>query len=138
MKKNALLLFTVLLFFSSCKKSADVKIALMFPYTTGSRMAIEEKVFREKAAEFNCEVIVTDAQSDEATQRKQANELLAQGVKVLVIMSVNAFTAAEIVRNAHEAGSYVIGYDRLILTPNWIITYRTTITMLGNTWPTIP
>lgn len=114
MKKIVLFLFAGLLFLVSCKKSAEFKIALMFPYTHGSRMAIEEKIFREKAAEFNCEVIVTDAQSDEALQRKQANELLAQGVNVIVIMAVNAFTAAEIVRNAHEQGAYVIGYDRLV------------------------
>jgi len=77
-------------------------------------MAYEEKYFKAKAAEMNCNAIVTDAKNDEFLQRKQAKELLDQGVKVLVIMAVNAYTAAEIVRDAHKVGAYVIGYDRII------------------------
>lgn len=98
----------------SCKKNAELKIGLMFPYTTGARMAIETKYFKEKAASLNCEVLVTDAQSDDKLQKNQANELIKNGVKVLVIMAVNANTAAEIVRDAHNAGVKVIAYDRII------------------------
>jgi len=86
----------------------------MFPYTTGSRMAIEEQAFKAKASALNCEAVFTDAQSDEALQRKQAKELIDQGVDVIVVMAVNAYTAAEIVREAHAANVKVIGYDRLI------------------------
>lgn len=99
---------------TACEKKADMKIALMFPYTTSARMQFEEKFFKAKAAEMNCEAIITDAKNDEALQRKQAMELLEQGVKVLIVMAVNAYTAAEIVREAHNRGAYVIGYDRLI------------------------
>lgn len=112
--KIALLFGVMLLLLGACKKKADVKIALMFPYTTSARMQFEEKYFKAKAAEMNCEAIITDAKNDEVLQRKQATELLDQGVKVLVIMAVNAYTAAEIVREAHNKGAYVIGYDRLI------------------------
>lgn len=98
----------------SCEKKADLKIALMFPYTTSSRMAIEEKFFKAKAGELNCEAIITDAKSDEALQYKQAKELIDQGVDVIVIMAVNTNTAAGIVRDAHAAGVKVIAYDRLI------------------------
>lgn len=86
----------------------------MFPYTTSSRMAYEEKFFKAKAAELNCEAIITDAKSDNILQTKQAKELLDQGVDVLVLMAVNTYTAAEIVREAHNVGAKVIGYDRLI------------------------
>lgn len=106
-----LCLSTILL---SCEKKAELKIALMFPYTTGSRMPIEERYFKAKAAELNCEVFITDAKNDDMLQHKQAKELLEQGVNVLVLMAVNAYTSAEIVRDAHEAGAKVIGYDRII------------------------
>jgi len=77
-------------------------------------MAIEEQAFKAKASALNCEAVFTDAQSDEALQRKQAKELIDQGVDVIVVMAVNAYTAAEIVREAHAANVKVIGYDRLI------------------------
>lgn len=114
-KKNILIFLSIFLLINSgCEQKNQLKIALMFPYTTGSRMNFEEKYFKDKAAELNCEAFVTDAKSDEATQRKQARELLDQGVKVLIIMAVNAYTAAEIVRDAHSRGAKVIGYDRII------------------------
>ena len=47
-------------------------------------------------------------------QRDQARELIDKGVSVLVVMAVNAYTAAEIVRDAHNAGIKEIAYDRLI------------------------
>jgi D-xylose transport system substrate-binding protein len=106
-----LMLITVLI---SCKKGAEFKIGLMFPYTTSSRMAIETKYFKEKATALNCEVIVADAKNDDKLQKDQANELIKNGVNVLVIMAVNAYTAAEIVRDAHNAGVKVIAYDRMI------------------------
>ena len=110
---KTVILFCILTLIS-CQKKSEHKIALMFPYTTGSRMAIEEQAFKAKASELNCEAVFTDAQSDEALQRKQAKELIDQGVDVIVVMAVNAYTAAEIVREAHAANVKVIGYDRLI------------------------
>jgi D-xylose transport system substrate-binding protein len=98
----------------SCQQKSGSKIGFMFPHTTGSRMAIEEKIFKAKATELGCEVIVTDAKNDENLQREQARELIDKGVSVLVVMAVNAYTAAEIVRDAHNAGIKVIAYDRLI------------------------
>ncbi len=115
MKRILILLISIVLFFtSSCEKKADLKIALMFPYTTSARMGFEAEYFKAKAAELNCEAIITDAKNDEALQRMQAKELLDQGVEVLIIMAVNAYTAAEIVRDAHKVGAKVIGYDRII------------------------
>jgi D-xylose transport system substrate-binding protein len=104
----------LIFFFISCKQQSGFKIGFMFPHTTGSRMAIEEKIFKTKAAELGYEVLVTDAKNDENLQREQALDLINKGVSVLVVMAVNAYTAAEIVRDAHKAGIKVIAYDRLI------------------------
>jgi len=114
LKINWLIIIVLGIFMFSCKKHADLKIGLMFPYTTASRMAIETQFFKAKAAELNCEVMVTDAKSDDKLQRNQAQELIKDGIDVLVIMAVNTNTAAEIVRDAHNSGVKVIAYDRLI------------------------
>lgn len=107
-------LLTMILFQACKQQSSGLKIGLMFPYTTGSRMAIEEATMKEKAKEYNAEIIVTDAKQDESLQLQQANELIQNGVNAIIIMSVNTNTAAEIVRNARNAGVKVIAYDRLI------------------------
>ncbi len=99
---------------NSCKKSQGIKIGVMFPYTTGARFGLEETYFKNKAAELNCQVSFSDAKSDDKTQKDQAMELIKNGVNVLVIMAVNAYTSADIVRTAREAGIKVIAYDRII------------------------
>jgi D-xylose transport system substrate-binding protein len=107
-------LLPIIFLLGSCKQNAKIKIGLMFPYTTASRMAIEEQYFRQKAAELGCEVVVTDAKNDEQLQRKQSQKLIEDGVNAIVIMAINAYTAAEIVRDAHNSGVKVIAYDRII------------------------
>jgi D-xylose transport system substrate-binding protein len=111
-----LLLFVIFFTITSCnnKKGAGIKIGLMWPYTTASRMKIETEQFKEKASQLGCEIFVTDAKNDEKLQREQAIDLINKGVDVLVIMAVNTYTAAEIVRLAHEKNIKVIAYDRLI------------------------
>jgi len=109
-----LLVATILL--STCinSKKTNIKIGLMWPYTTSARMTVETDEFNKKAKELGCEILVTDAKNDEKLQRTQAEDLIKQGAEVLVIMAVNAYTAAEIIRFAHDNGVKVIAYDRLI------------------------
>ena len=54
------------------------------------------------------------ANSDDALQNAQAENLLTQGVQVLVVVPHNAKTTATIVESAHKMGVPVIAYDRLI------------------------
>jgi D-xylose transport system substrate-binding protein len=51
-------------------------------------------------------------------QIRQADEMIAQGAKVLVINPVNFNTAAEIIRKAHKNNVKVIAYDRIIRNCN--------------------
>jgi D-xylose transport system substrate-binding protein len=60
------------------------------------------------------EAIVADANYDDKLQINQAEEMIKSGVKVLVVNAVNVNTAAQIVREAHNAHIKVIAYDRLI------------------------
>jgi D-xylose transport system substrate-binding protein len=75
----------------------------------------DRDLFVEKARELGAEVLVQAANSDDALQNSQAENLLTQGVDVLVVVPHNAKTAATIVESAHRSGVPVISYDRLIL-----------------------
>ena len=69
-----------------------------------------------KAAEkMGAKVLVQAANGNDALQNSQAENLLTQGVDVLLVAPHNGKTAATIVDAAHKAGVPVIAYDRLIL-----------------------
>jgi ABC-type xylose transport system substrate-binding protein len=60
------------------------------------------------------EVLYQNADADPAKQQQQADAMIAQGVKAIVISSVDTAAAASIVVNAQAAGIPVITYDRPI------------------------
>ena len=70
--------------------------------------------FVARAEELGAKVLVQAANNDDAVQNAQAENLLTQGVDVLVVAPHNAKSAATIVEAAHKAGVPVIAYDRLI------------------------
>lgn len=74
----------------------------------------DSKFFVEKAAEMGAKVRITEADGDERLQISQAEQLISEGVNVLVIVPVNGDTASEIVDIAHKAGIKVLSYDRLV------------------------
>jgi D-xylose transport system substrate-binding protein len=69
----------------------------------------------EEAKKYNAIVNVTDANSDADLQVTQAENLILQGVDVLIVVAVDSEVAAEIVDLANENNVEVIAYDRLIL-----------------------
>lgn len=74
----------------------------------------DRDLFVKRAEERGAKVLVQAANSDDALQNAQAENLLTQGVQVLVVVPHNAKTAATIVESAHKMGVPVIAYDRLI------------------------
>src|SRR5215470_12167397 len=68
----------------------------------------------QRARELNAEVLVQAANGNDALQNSQAENMLTQGVDVLLVAPHNGKTAAVIVEAAHRAGVPVIAYDRLI------------------------
>src|SRR5579862_1276294 len=64
--------------------------------------------------ELGGKVLVQAANGDDALQNSQADNLLTQGVDVLLVAPHNGKTAATIVESAHRSGVPVIAYDRLI------------------------
>jgi len=74
----------------------------------------DRDLFIEKAQELGAEVKVTEAAGDDELQNKQADNLISQGVDILVVVPHNGVTAAKIVEKAHKEGIKVVAYDRLI------------------------
>jgi D-xylose transport system substrate-binding protein len=70
--------------------------------------------FEARAKELGAEVLVQAANGDDAVQIQQAENLLTQGVHVLVVAPHNAEIAASIVESARRQGVPVLSYDRLI------------------------
>ena len=68
----------------------------------------------KRAGELGADVLVQAANGNDALQNSQAENMLTQGVDVLLVAPHNGKSAAVIVEAAHKAGVPVIAYDRLI------------------------
>jgi ABC-type xylose transport system, periplasmic component len=78
------------------------------------RYLVEKEVFISKVEELGGKVYFRSADNDEEKQNQQFNDLLKEGIDILVLDPVNRFRGAEMVRKAHEKGIKVISYDRLV------------------------
>lgn len=91
-----------------------VKIGLSLDTLREERWQRDRDQFVARAEELGATVLVQAANNDDAVQNAQAENLLTQGVDVLVVAPHNAKSAATIVEAAHKSGVPVIAYDRLI------------------------
>jgi D-xylose transport system substrate-binding protein len=96
--------------------TAGKKIVIGFSMDTlkEERWQRDRDLFVARAKELGADVLVQAANGDDALQNSQAENLLTQGVDVLLVAPHNGKTAAIIVESAHKAGVPVIAYDRLI------------------------
>ncbi|MRH30100.1 substrate-binding domain-containing protein [Microbacterium sp. SYP-A9085] len=96
------------------------KIGLLLPDESSTRYETQDRPGFEaavKAACPKCEVLYANANQDAAKQQQQANSMLTQGVKVLVVDPWDGVAAAAIVDQAVAQKVPVIAYDRLIKSP---------------------
>lgn len=94
----------------------EKKITIGFSMDTlkEERWQRDRDLFVARCQELGAKVLVQAANGDDALQNAQAENLLTQGVDVLLVAPHNAKTAAVIVESAHKMGVPVIAYDRLI------------------------
>ncbi len=112
--KHLVLLLAAIALFISCKKSNDLKAGFLLPNFTDARYLKDRDFFSDKFRSLGGSVEVGNAENDAAKQEEQAREMIKNGIKVLVITSVNQNTAASIVRLAKSNNIPVIAYERLI------------------------
>lgn len=105
------------LLLGGCAKNgggSKIKIGLSLDTLKEERWQHDRDLFVAHAKELGADVLVQAANSNDALQNSQAENLLTEGVNVLVVVPHNGKSAATIVEAAHRAGVPVIAYDRLI------------------------
>ena len=97
--------------------TSAAQIGLLLPDSVTARYESADKpYFEAKVKELcpDCKVLYANADGDAAKQQQQAESMLTQGVKVLVLDPFDGEAAAAIVAQAKAQKVPVISYDRLI------------------------
>ncbi len=99
---------------SSDAVDSKIKIGLSMDSLRVERWQKDRDIFIAEAEKLGAEVIVQSADGDERRQNEQAENMITQGVDVLVVIPKDSVAASQIVQVAHAEGIKVIAYDRLI------------------------
>ncbi|MCW3006532.1 MAG: putative sugar transporter, substrate-binding protein [Solirubrobacterales bacterium] len=94
-----------------------VKIGLLLPENKTARYENQDKPLFEKAVKAqcpDCQVLYANAQQDPAKQQQQAEQMITNGAKALVIDAVDVQAAGAIANNAKAHKVPVVSYARLI------------------------
>jgi D-xylose transport system substrate-binding protein len=100
------------------KKQVVIGLSMASNSSSIDRWIKDRDFFVSKAEELGAKVTVLDAGTDAALQQSQAENMILQGVNVLVVVPEDGEKASVIVDEAHKAGIKVIAYDRLIKNPS--------------------
>lgn len=129
MKLRAALLFLLAAFAFSCTNPAQqagntsnkpsdpnkkVKIGFAMATVKEERWQRDRDAFEAACVKLNVECVITVADNNSSRQANDVDNLLTQGVDVLVIAPQEATEAASMVEKAKAQGVPVISYDRLI------------------------
>ncbi|MFC5704003.1 D-xylose ABC transporter substrate-binding protein [Cohnella faecalis] len=101
---------------SEAAASGDEKIVVGFLMDTleEERWQRDKQYMTAEAEANNVEIKIQVANGDDAKQISQAENLINQGIDVLVAVPHNAEAASAIVEIAHDANIPVLSYERLI------------------------
>lgn len=94
--------------------SGKLKVGFILSTMQEERYQRDKQVFEETVAKLGGEVVFASCNNSEQRQAAEVDNLLSQGVKVLVIQPVNGDTASAFVKQAKADGVFVVDYDRLI------------------------
>src|SRR4026209_765540 len=115
---NLIYLLLCLFLVTSCTNTSPTKnkprIGLLMETLKEERWQHDRDFFVAKAGELGCDVEVAACNNDDNLQVAQAENMLAKGVDILVVVPHNGEICATIVDKAHAQGVRVIAYDRLI------------------------
>lgn len=96
------------------EKSQGPKVGFILSTMQEERYQRDKQVFEKTVKKLGGQVVFSSCNNSEQTQAAEVDNLLSQGVKVLVIQPVNGDTATAFVKQAKQDGVFVVGYDRLI------------------------
>ena len=89
-------------------------IGVSLPSEVPKRWARDGKAMEEQADMLGIPIMVKNANNSEENQILQIEELIAQGVDILIIVSISGSALEGVIKKAKDKGIKVIAYDRLI------------------------
>src|SRR5215471_12926590 len=95
-------------------KNGPIRIGFSMDSLLQERWQRDRDFFVQRAKELGAEVLVQSAGGNDSVQVRQAENLLTQGVDVLVVVPHNGEIAASIVDSAKRQNVPVLAYDRII------------------------
>jgi len=104
-----------LLFISQDARAAGVKVGLSLPTQQEERWVRDRDAMMAEAKKVGVDLRVQISNADAAKQVAQCENLLSQGIKVLILAPHDATSASTIIDKAVKSGVKVISYDRLVL-----------------------
>src|SRR3982074_2472602 len=95
-------------------EAAGPKIGLSLPTQREERWVKDRQTMEAAAKKQGVDLRVQVTDNDAAKQVSQCENLISQGIKVLILAPHDASSASVIIDKADKAGVKVISYDRLV------------------------
>jgi D-xylose transport system substrate-binding protein len=108
------IVFVFVLFSTGVAAQDTIKIGVSFHDLRNERWSREDKMMSQLCKEIGVEYMSQSANSDAGVQLSQCENMLSQGIDVLIVIPYDAISSASIVETAHQSNVPVIAYDRLI------------------------
>ncbi len=109
------ILLALPLSFLPSRAEARLKVGLSLPSQNQERWVRDRDRMVEEAKRLDVDLRVQYTDNDAARQIAQCENLISQGIQILILAPHDATSASVIVDKAHKAGIKVISYDRLVL-----------------------
>jgi D-xylose transport system substrate-binding protein len=102
---------------SSTSGGKAQKVGVLLPDTQSSIRweSFDRPLLQQAFKAAGVPVTIDNAQGDKSTQQQQAEQLITNGAKVLLLVNLDSGSGAAIEANAKSRGVKVIDYDRLTL-----------------------
>ena len=100
---------------SGAKDIKDIKVGVSVGTTQEERWQREIDMFKAYADDKGFELMVQSAENNAQKQVSQCENLINQGIDVLILQSLDAAAVAPIIDEAHQDGIPVIAYDRFAM-----------------------
>lgn len=100
--------------FSALADARSPKIGFILSTMQEERYQRDKRIFEETVKSLGGKVVFASCNNSEATQASEVDNLLSQGIDVLVIQAVNGDTASAFAKQAKQDGVALVAYDRLI------------------------
>lgn len=86
--------------------------------TREERWATDQSLFTKRVSELGGVVSAVGTDYDATTQISQIENLISQGIKVIVVVPADSTKIAPVIAEANKAGVKIIAYDRMINSGN--------------------